>query len=59
MDGLLWFCERCNSKLYEEYFQLTDIMTQFQGVFKKFYGSLDLRTCKSCGAVMEPPSVPS
>ena len=56
-DGLLWFCENCNAKLYEEYFELEDITTQFQGVFKKFYGSEDLRTCKNCGAVMEPPSV--
>ena len=59
LDGLLWFCESCNNKLYEEYFQLTDITTQFQGVFKKFYGSEDLRTCKKCGTVMDPPPVVS
>jgi 3-hydroxyanthranilate 3,4-dioxygenase len=58
-DGLLWFCERCNAKLYEEYFELTDITTQFQGVFKKFYGDEQLRTCKDCGAVMQPPPVVS
>src|SRR4051812_26003977 len=22
-DGLLWFCEKCHNKLYEEYFELT------------------------------------
>lgn len=55
LDGLLWFCENCNEKLYEEYFQLEDITTQFQGVFAKFYGSAELRTCDKCGAVMEPP----
>ena len=59
LDGLLWFCENCNNKLYEEYFVLTNIVTQFQGVFAKFYGSLDLRTCKECGTVMEPPPVVS
>ncbi|HVE60045.1 MAG TPA: 3-hydroxyanthranilate 3,4-dioxygenase [Pyrinomonadaceae bacterium] len=59
LDGLLWFCESCNAKLYEEYFQLTDITTQFQGVFKKFYGDESLRTCKNCGSVMEPPPVVS
>lgn len=59
LDGLLWFCENCNNKLYEEYFVLTDIVTQFQGVFAKFYGSIDLRTCNSCGTVMEPPPVVS
>jgi 3-hydroxyanthranilate 3,4-dioxygenase len=56
-DGLMWFCEKCNSKLYEEYFMLTDIQSQFQGVFAKFYGSEDLRTCKKCGTIMEPPPV--
>ena len=54
-DGLLWFCETCNNKLHEAYFQLTDITTQFQGEFKRFYESLELRTCKKCGHVMEPP----
>lgn len=58
-DGLMWFCENCNQKLYEEYFTLTDIMTQFQGVFEKFYGDEALRTCDNCDAVMEPPPVVS
>ena len=57
LDGLLWFCENCNAKLYEEYFQLEDITTQFQSVFAKFYGHLSLRTCEKCGAVMEPPNI--
>ncbi len=54
-DGLIWFCESCNEKLYEEYFELTDIQNQFQGVFAKFYGSEELRTCKKCKAVMQAP----
>ena len=54
-DGLLWFCEQCNHKLYEEYFPLENIATQFQGIFKKFYESEILRTCKNCGHVMQPP----
>ncbi len=56
-DGLMWFCEKCNTKLYEEYFTLTDIQSQFQAVFAKFYNSADLRTCKNCKHVMEPPPV--
>ena len=36
-DGLMWFCENCNEKLYEEYFVLTNIMTQFQEVFERYY----------------------
>jgi len=56
-DGLLWFCENCNASLHKAYFKLTDIQTQFQTEFKRFYESKDLRTCKSCGHVMEPPMV--
>jgi 3-hydroxyanthranilate 3,4-dioxygenase len=56
-DGLLWFCEACNEKLHEVYFQLTDIQSQFQTEFKKFYNDENLRTCKSCGSLMQPPPV--
>lgn len=54
-DGFLWFCERCDNKLYEEYFVLKDIVTQFPAIMEHFYSSLDHRTCKKCGHVMEPP----
>lgn len=57
MDGLMWFCEKCNHKLFEEKFILNDIASQFQGVFEKFYTSKDLRTCKTCRHIMEPPPV--
>ncbi len=56
-DGLLWFCEKCNHPLHEAYFMLTDITSQFQIEFKRFYENKDLRTCKKCGTVMEPPPV--
>ena len=54
-DGLMWFCLNCNHKLYEEYFQMENIMTQMQGVFAKFYASEELRTCNNCGVVMAVP----
>jgi 3-hydroxyanthranilate 3,4-dioxygenase len=57
-DGLLWFCEKCNHRIYEKYFSLTNIMTQFQETFVEFYGSVEHRTCKKCGAVMDPPIAP-
>jgi len=52
-DGLLWFCDNCNNKLYEEYFPLKSIENDFQPIFRKFYASEELRTCKQCGTVME------
>ncbi|MGH8274197.1 MAG: 3-hydroxyanthranilate 3,4-dioxygenase [Gammaproteobacteria bacterium] len=54
-DGLLWFCENCHAKLYEEYFVLHDIERDFPPVFDRFFGSEENRTCKSCGTVMQPP----
>jgi len=51
-DGLLWFCDNCNHKLYEVYFPLQDIETDFLKHFNHFYGSEQLRTCDECGTVM-------
>jgi len=52
-DGLMWFCEKCNHKLHEYTFHLTNIEKDFIPRFRDFYGSKDLRTCKNCGTVME------
>jgi 3-hydroxyanthranilate 3,4-dioxygenase len=54
-DGLLWFCEHCHHKLYEEYFPLENIETDFPPVFERFYGSEKHRTCEQCGTVLQPP----
>ena len=54
-DGLLWYCPKCGSKVYEEYFFMTNIATQMQPVFEKFYGSEELRTCKNCGNIHPKP----
>ena len=55
LDGFMWFCEACTSKLYEEYIPVNDIVKQLPPIFERFYGSLEHRTCKQCGHVMEPP----
>ena len=52
-DGLMWFCDNCNTKLHESYFHLTNIEKDFLPRFKKFYASEDLRTCPNCHHVME------
>lgn len=54
-DGLLWFCERCNTKLYEEFFHLQDIEADFPPVFDRFYASREHRTCKTCGHLNPAP----
>lgn len=55
-DGLLWFCERCNHKLYEEYFVLDSIEHDFPPVFERFYGSTEARTCAACGHLNPAPA---
>ncbi len=52
-DGLLWYSETANEKLYEEYFHLTNIEKDFLPVMRRFYASKDLRTCPKTGEVME------
>lgn len=54
-DGLIWYCEKCNTKLYEEYFHLENIETQFPPVFERFYASEKARTCRECGHVHPAP----
>jgi 3-hydroxyanthranilate 3,4-dioxygenase len=59
MDGFLWFCEKCGTKLYEEYVQLTNIVTQLPPIFERFYNTPDHCTCKKCGTKMERPVRPA
>ena len=55
-DGLQWYCEQCNAKVYEEYFHLRDIEQDFPPVFDRFYSSREHRTCKACGHLNPAPS---
>jgi 3-hydroxyanthranilate 3,4-dioxygenase len=55
-DGLQWYCEGCDALLYEEYFPLKNIETDFKAVSDRFYGSEAHRTCMKCGKVMAPPT---
>lgn len=54
-DGLVWFCDSCGNKLYDEYFHLENIVTQLPPVMKRFYESEEAKTCGACGEVMTPP----
>lgn len=55
LDGFQWYCEGCGGKLHEEFVELTNIVTQLPPIFERFYGNASMRTCKTCGTVMEPP----
>ncbi len=55
-DGLLWYCQRCNHLLYEEFFILENIEIQFQAVFDRFYRSHKYRTCNHCQYLNPAPA---
>jgi len=58
-DGFQWYCATCHSLLYEEYFVLTDIETQFPPIFERLYADRARCTCRRCGTVLErPPTSP-
>ena len=52
-DGLLWYCDTCNHKLHEVYFELHDIEKDFLPHFTEFFTSEEKRTCSQCETVME------
>ncbi|MEM9837210.1 MAG: 3-hydroxyanthranilate 3,4-dioxygenase, partial [Bacteroidota bacterium] len=54
-DGLAWFCENCNHKLYEEPFALQNIEKDLPVIFDHYYSDEGLRTCDKCGAQMQKP----
>lgn len=58
LDGFQWYCEKCGNKLHEEFLKVTNLVTQLPPIFERFYGNKELRTCKKCGTVMEPPQKP-
>ncbi|MBM3258776.1 MAG: 3-hydroxyanthranilate 3,4-dioxygenase [Candidatus Sericytochromatia bacterium] len=58
-DGFLWVCEACGHKLNEVTLPVSDLETQLKEAFAAYWsGDPALRTCRSCGTVMEPPPTP-
>ena len=55
-DGLMWFCDNCNIKLHDTYFQLKNVEKDFQPRFREYYNSEEKRTCAECNSVMEVDS---
>ena len=54
-DGLAWFCENCQTELYQENFSIKNIETDMPVIFDKFYSDNELLTCDKCGEKMAPP----
>ena len=54
-DGFQWYCPTCHGLLYEEYFVLEDIETQFPPLFERFYADDARRRCRDCGTLLARP----
>lgn len=52
-DGLRWYCDNCGDVVYEEFFQLHDIVTQLKGAIVAFWEDDMKRTCEHCGEVLQ------
>lgn len=52
-DGLIWHCENCGNKLYEEYTEINDIVSQLPPIMERFWTNPAHTTCQKCGTVME------
>ena len=56
MDAFMWFCESCDTKLYEEFFPLTNIVDDLPPILNRYWENEEHRACDACGAVMERPN---
>jgi len=56
LDGFQWYCDKCHTKLYEEYIPLKSIVKDLPVVFERFWSNEGHRTCKKCGDVLQKPS---
>ncbi len=52
-DHIRWYCENCGEVVYDPTFQMEDLGSQIKPVIEEFKANPELRTCKSCGQVLE------
>ena len=55
LDGFRWYCDSCETLLYEKFIQVTDIVTQLPPLFENYWSEESNRTCKNCGEIQQPP----
>ena len=53
LDGFQWYCDNCDTLLYEKFFHLTDIVKQLPPIFDSFWKNEKARTCSACGDKLE------
>ena len=57
IDMFHWYCPKCDTLLHEEQFVVRDYAEDpVSKAYRRFFESLEFRTCKHCGSVMPAPS---
>jgi 3-hydroxyanthranilate 3,4-dioxygenase len=52
-DHVRWYCPKCRAIVHDAEFHMVDLGKQIKSVIEAFRGSVEMRTCKQCGAVYE------
>ncbi len=55
-DGLVWHCENCGEKVYEDSFSMKNIEDDLKNIFEEFFASDEKRKCSNCGTILAKPS---
>jgi 3-hydroxyanthranilate 3,4-dioxygenase len=56
IDKFHWYCQKCGGFLHEETFVVDDYTKDpVSQAYKRFFDSVEARTCKACGTVMPAP----
>ncbi len=51
VDAFEWYCPNCHHLVHRAEVRLQSIVRDLPPIFEKFYGSEELRRCKTCGTV--------
>jgi 3-hydroxyanthranilate 3,4-dioxygenase len=51
VDAFEWYCPNCHNLVYRAEVRLKSIVRDLPPLFDRFYGSEELRRCKTCGTV--------
>ena len=57
IDRFHWYCSKCDNLLHEEQFVVNDYAEDpVSKAYKRFFVTVEFRTCKKCGDVMPAPA---
>ena len=57
MEHIIFYCEKCDTLVYDKVFDCKDIVVHFARAMHEFWADTSLCTCKNCGHVITKPVV--